>query len=157
MNVHQFSPTAGTSRSPGETSLTAEVGTTRTELTPAQELLGAVIAQAAVDCRAALKRQAEGKFRPKDIPLVASACRFFLSESGHSMIHACGLGHEGVRAGIALAQTAMRRLGLSRESLLADTEEAWKKLVASENIAHVPAMTRPREVHQPEFEFSLVA
>lgn len=144
-------------REAGLGDISAEVETTRTQLTPAQQLLGAVIAQAAADCRNALKRQAEGKFLPKDMPLAASACRFFLSDAGRSMIHACGLGHEGVRAGTALAETAMRRLGLSADALLCDSEESWLKVVARDNLAHAKAMTRPRVPSQPQLAFRLVA
>lgn len=179
MNVYQLSPSvmaaADASRLPNESDLApdevyiqparatgpgaieAEVEPTRTELTPAQQLLGAVIAQAAADCRTALKRKAEGKFTAKDMPLAASACRFFLSESGRSMIHACGMGHEGVRAGTALAETAMRRLGLSADALLCDSEESWMKVVTKDNLAHAAAMNRPRVPTQPGLAFRLVA
>lgn len=121
-----------------------EIEPTRTQLSPAAELLGAVVAQAAADCRRALKRKAQGKFQTKDLPLAASACRFFLSESGHSMIHACGMGHEGIRAGVALAQTTIRRLGLSPDTLLRDPEESWKQVVARDDLAHAAAMNRPK-------------
>lgn len=144
-------------RATGPGAIEAEVEPTRTELAPAQKLLGAVIAQAATDCRSALKRKAEGKVLPNDLPLAASACRFFLSESGRSMIYACGMGHEGVRAGTALAETTMRRLGLHADALLCDSEESWLKVVVRGNLSHAAAMTRPRVPTQPLLPFHLAA
>lgn len=177
MNVHQLSPpgnpganaslsnetdlnaevTVRSARAEGMGGITAEVETTRTQLTPSQELLGAVIGQAATDCRTALKRMAQGKFKPKDLPVAASACRFFLSESGHAMIHACGMGHEGVRAGVALAETTIRRLDLSRAALLCDPEESWVKVVTRDNLTHARAMAMPKVKQEFTPTFRLVA
>lgn len=173
MNEQQLSRGVGPAASPDERNavpayvpraagyaagdVAGEIEVTRTELSPAQYLLGAVIAQAAADCRTALKQSARGAVKQKDRTLAASASRFFLSEAGHSMIHACGMGHEGVRAGIALANTTIRRLGLSADALMSDPEEAWKKVVAKENLAHAAAMNRPRVVEQQPLPFRLVA
>jgi|GEM_PF-2587361 len=118
----------------------AIVGVTRTAMSASAELLCEVVAIAADDCRTALKRNAEGRIKPRDLALAASACRFFLSQDGEAVMMASGLGCAAVKAGRALARTTMDRLNLHKDEILADNNNSWTKVVQRESLEFAPTM-----------------
>lgn len=111
------------------------------ELAPAAALLGEVIALAAWDCRRALKSASTGKPKPLELMAAASACRFFLTATGHSIIHAAGLGQAGVRAGVALARTTLQRLDIESSEIMDGPDAIWAKVVTKSNLKHAPAVS----------------
>lgn len=119
------------------------------ELPPAAALLGEVVALAAWDCRRALKSAASGKPKEHELTEAASACRFFLSATGQSIIHAVGLGHEGVRAGESLARTTLNRLDIDTAEILDGPESIWAKVVTKSNLKHAPAVTAGMRSRMP--------
>ena len=110
------------------------IGVTRSELTAPAMLLASVVALAAVDCKRALALAAGDGLTERQLIESASACRFFLSPEGQGMIHASGLGHEAVKAGLALARTALRRLGLTEHDVMNEAPDAWQHMIDKLNM-----------------------
>lgn len=105
------------------------IGVTRSELTAPAMLLASVVALAAVDCKRAMALACGEGLTERQLIESASACRFFLSPEGQGMIHASGLGHDAVRAGLALARTALRRIGLTENDVMNEPPEAWQHMI----------------------------
>jgi len=114
-----------------------------------------VIALAAADCWELL-RAPRWSTRSEVVTMHAlSAARFFLSEEGHAMIIAAGLGREGIRCGIRLANAVLSRLRVPVQWLMDIPICEFGKAMDYQvpRFSMIPALARLFSLRQEEFFF----
>jgi len=104
------------------------VDPTRSELHPAAELFGQVIALAADDCRRALQAPAYSALTDRQMIESCSAAVFLLSVDGQAMICATGMGQECIKLATLLAKATLTRLNLSADEIRGTPQE-WCKAI----------------------------
>lgn len=118
-----------------------------------------VIGLAAADCWELL-RAPRWATRSEVVTMHAlSAARFFLSEEGQAMICAAGLGREGIRWGVRLANAVLARLRVPVQSLMDIPHGQFAKAMDHQvpRFSMIPAIATLFSLRQEQFFFDSAA